>query len=147
MYNYFFMSDRCIKNTCIFIFLKLIFCKSNPRWIIIMVNCIWKMRKRKTRKGKLEGRAIKETKKKRNKKEKRRKISRLCIGEKIRSYLHEWGLLRLRWWSAIWWVTNVFLAGHTSKGINWLVCHEVQTNGINDTDDQYKLISLPRGGD
>jgi hypothetical protein len=54
------------------------------------------MRKRKTRKGKLEGRARKETKKKRNKKEKRRKISRLCIGEKIRSYLHEWGLLRLR---------------------------------------------------
>jgi hypothetical protein len=53
----------------------------------------------------------------------------------------------LRWWSAICWVTNVFLAGHTSNGINWLVCHEVQTNGINDTDDQYKLISLLRGGD
>jgi len=35
-----------------------------------MVNCIWKTRKRKTRKGKLEGRARQETKKKRNKKEK-----------------------------------------------------------------------------
>jgi len=36
-----------------------------------MVNCIWKTRIRKTRKGKLEGRARKETKKKEIRKKKK----------------------------------------------------------------------------